>query len=97
MLISFSPTKDPAARALVSLAVADVILNRKELFFQGGLSIAVTSAIVLPPEMMFSLTLLTLTSYGQLRLPPTLMGQGEGAADYLQSVLDHAPVGPANG
>jgi len=48
MLISFSPTKDPTARALMSPAIASAVLNHKEFFFQGGLPICITSTIFLP-------------------------------------------------
>jgi hypothetical protein len=79
MLLSFSPTKDPTARALMSPAIASAVLNHKEFFFQGGLPICITSTIFLPTDTFFNLVLLTLTSYQQLSQASTNMGSEDGA------------------
>ena len=63
MLISFSPTKNPATRALMSPENNAYMLNHKEFFFQGGLPLTISSTITLPPDTFFNLILLTLTSY----------------------------------
>jgi hypothetical protein len=80
MLISFSPTRNPATRALMSPESNASMLNHKEFFFQGGLPITITSTITLPPYTFFNLILLALTSYQQLQTPPTSMGSDDGAA-----------------
>ena len=97
MLLSFSPTKDPTARALMSPAIASAVLNHKEFFFQGGLPLCITSTIFLPTDTFFNLVLLTLTSFQQLSQAPTNMGSEDGATEYLQDVLDYTPLDPAGG
>jgi len=73
------------------------MLNHKEFFFQGGLPLTIFCTTTLPPNTVFNLILLTFTSYQQLQTPPTSIGFDDGAAEYLQEVLNYTPVNPANG
>jgi len=82
VLISFSPPKNPATRAIMSPENNASMLSHKELFFQGGLPLTISFTITLPPYTFFNLILLTLTSYQQLLTSPTSMGSDDGAAEY---------------
>ncbi len=86
MTLSFSPTRDPSFQAHQSPETAAALLNHREFFFQGGL------ARSLPPDVFFSMVLLTITSYAQLHIPPTSMGTDDDATEYLPQLLAATPI-----
>ena len=98
MKLSFSPTKDPSYQAHQSFeTTVAALLNHKQFCFQEGLVLAVTSSILLPPDVFFNLNLLTLSAYSQLRIPLTSMGTDDGATDYLPLLQEATPMDAMGG
>jgi hypothetical protein len=91
LLITFSPIKDIGAHSLMTAEEVAAQLNFREHFYQGGLSIQIKATVRLPPDTLFQLLLLTLLSYQQNGIPPTSMGQDNGAAPYLPDLLEATP------
>ncbi len=97
MIIFFYPTKDPAARTHMSQEIVVAILTTRSIFFKTDFPLPLPPPSTSPPAMLFNLALLTLTSHQQILLPPTAMGTDNGAADYVQEVIDNALTDTAGG
>jgi len=95
--VSFFSARDAAADSLITSEGVVAQLNFREHFYQGGLSLIARSPVSLPPDMFFRMVLLTLCYYKQIKGPPTSMGTDDGAAPYLQDLLEVTPQDPKHG
>ncbi len=51
--MTFAPTADDMSRTTLPKKLKLALINHKKYFFKGGLTIQVTSSILVPPDYIF--------------------------------------------
>ena len=97
LMITFAPTSDGKPRAYMKPEEAVAVMNHRRFFFEGGLTLAVTSSIPLPPELLWQITLTALLSYEQNGVGPLSYDGGKDKPGYMDTLLRVTPQDPSDG
>ena len=109
LYVSFAPSMDDTLRTSLPREVRIALRSHKALFYQGGLTLSVSSSIPLTPAALFQLAMLTLLTLHQgdsVHAPterPRVVSDviadipPQGHVPWLHKLLHHTPIDPADG
>ena len=71
LYLTFFPTMNDKIKSALPKGIRVALRSHKALFYQGGLTLSVTSSILTPPAFIFQMALLSLLSLDKTSQVPT--------------------------